>query len=175
MSNSDAHVLEQSLVCGRQSLLERGILRIALVTHAQAQPVRSTVEILQFERPAQSFSLLVGIVSGEGQLDRSRSSLFLRCARFPPLQCRQLQIGDLLRVGLSIRCFLQFALFDSLGRAPIAQSISSHSRCRRRPELRARSALRKAAKLSTGSDFCSELIHRTSRSIALTEAGRDFY
>ena len=114
-------------------------------------------------------------VSGEGQLDRSRSSLFLRCARFPPLQCRQLQIGDLLRVGLSIRCFLQFALFDSLGRAPIAQSISSHSRCRRRPELRARSALRKAAKLSTGSDFCSELIHRTSRSIALTEAGRDFY
>jgi len=66
MSNSYAHVLEQSLVCGRQSLLERGILRIALVTHAQAQPVRSTVEILQFERPAQSFSLLVGIVFVHG-------------------------------------------------------------------------------------------------------------
>ena len=114
-------------------------------------------------------------VSGEDQLDRSRSSLFLRCARFLPLQCRQLQIGNLLTVGLSIRCFLQFALFDSLGRIPMAQSISSHSRCRRRPELRARSALRKAAKLSTGSDFCTELIHRTSRSIALTEAGRDFY
>ena len=66
MSNSYAHVLEQSLVCGRQSLLERGILRIALVTHAQAQPVRSAVEILQFERPAQSFSLLVGIVFVHG-------------------------------------------------------------------------------------------------------------
>jgi hypothetical protein len=68
----------------------------------------------------------------------------------------------------------QHTLLPSVGRIPMAQSISSHSRCRRRPELRARSALRKAAKLSTGSDFCTELIHRTSRSIALTEAGRDF-
>jgi hypothetical protein len=70
----------------------------------------------------------------EGQLDRSPKLLFRRCARFLTSQCRELQIGSLPTVGLRLRCFLQFALFDSLGRTPTAQSISSHSRCRRRPD-----------------------------------------
>jgi len=43
-----------------------------------------------------------------------RKSLFLRCARFLPLQWRELQVGNLPKVGFSVRCCFQFALFDSL-------------------------------------------------------------
>jgi hypothetical protein len=46
-------------------------------------------------------------------LDRS-PKFALRCARFPPVQWRELQVGNLPKVGLSVRCCLQFALFDSL-------------------------------------------------------------
>ena len=85
-----------------------------------------------------------------------RRSLFLRCARFLPLQWRELQVGNLPKVGLSVRCCLQFALFDSLDGLR-----------RRNPFLRIhvvdgdlnseRVLLREKPRvLSTDSDFCTK-------------------
>ena len=59
---------------------------------------------------------------GKASWTAPRSSLFLRCARFLPPQWRELQVCNLPKVGLSVRCCLQFALFDSR-RTPMAQSI----------------------------------------------------